>query len=140
MMNTFAIARVRTWCVREERHERSNDSAKVSGVRIRFPLGRLFVTPGVLSLLADLRDTGKPYSVLHAAQADDPMSLVLPYVRRHASGDWGDVNGEDWSANDQALRIGGRLFSAYQLPTRARLWIITEADRSSTPVLRPDEY
>lgn len=47
---------------------------------------------------------------------------------------------EDLAANDHALRYGGRLFSAYSLPTRDRLWIITEADRSATTLLLPMEY
>jgi hypothetical protein len=68
------------------------------------------------------------------------MTFVLPYLQRHASGDWGDVGAEDWNANDEALRLGARLFSAYKVETSARLWVITEADRSATTVLLPAEY
>jgi hypothetical protein len=68
------------------------------------------------------------------------MTLALPYVQRHSSGDWGDVGLEDWNANDEALALGARLLSAYQLETQGRLWIITEADRSATTILLPAEY
>jgi hypothetical protein len=55
------------------------------------------------------------------------------------SGDWGDLCAEDRKANDRDLREGGRLFSAYDTPA-GRLWIVTEADRSSTCILLPYEY
>jgi hypothetical protein len=61
-------------------------------------------------------------------------------IRRHASGDWGDVTPEDRKANEQALRDGSRLFSVYRFPDGRKLWIITEADRSSTCVLLPEDY
>ena len=62
------------------------------------------------------------------------------YLARHAGGDWGDVCPEDARANDQALREGMRLLSAYTLQDGTRVWIITEADRSSTCILLPEEY
>jgi hypothetical protein len=105
-----------------------------------FQLGRLSATPGALALLAEIRDTGKPYSVQCAAKLDDPMSLIVPFIMRHAAGDWGDVSREDWKANDDALTSRTRVFSAYDLGEGRRLWIITEADRESTTVLLPDEY
>ena len=64
---------------------------------------------------------------------------VLTALRRHVSGDWGDLCPEDTLANDTALREGGRLFSAYG-QGEERFWIITEADRSVTTVLLPDDY
>jgi hypothetical protein len=64
---------------------------------------------------------------------------VLAALRRHASGDWGDLCPEDTLANDTALREGGRLFSAYG-QGEERFWVITEADRSVTTVLLPDDY
>ena len=140
MTREYATARARGWRVREESGPFANERAKASAPCARFALGRLFATPGSLSLLAELRDAGKPFSVQQVAQADDPMSLVLPYVRRHVSGDWGDVGRDDWAANDEALKVGARLFSVYQLAVGARIWVITEADRSSTTVLLPDEY
>jgi hypothetical protein len=59
---------------------------------------------------------------------------------RHARGDWGDVCEGDRQANDGALTDGSRLLSAYQTKTGTRLWVLTEADRSSTCLLLPEEY
>jgi hypothetical protein len=64
---------------------------------------------------------------------------------RHVKGDWGDLDAEDKQANDQALKQGSRLLSAYnddRFPGHgvSTLWIITEADRSATTILFPDEY
>lgn len=85
----------------------------------RFPSGRLLCTPGALALGVDF----------------------MPYLSRHLSGDWGDLCASDAAANDAALRHDdGRLFSAYDLLDNGRLWIITEADRSATTLLLPEEY
>jgi len=86
------------------------------------PLGRVLATPGALRALALARADG------------------AAYLARHASGDWGDLDAEDWTANDRALPGDERLLSAYRLPNGERLWIITEADRSATTLLLPDEY
>lgn len=64
---------------------------------------------------------------------------VFTALKRHASGDWGDLCPEDSLANDAALQHGGRLLSAYGQGVN-RIWIITEADRSVTTVLLPDDY
>ena len=64
---------------------------------------------------------------------------VLTALRRHAAGDWGDLCPEDALANDTALQCGGRLFSAYGSGNE-RFGIITEADRSVTTVLLPEDY
>lgn len=64
---------------------------------------------------------------------------ILHALRRHASGDWGDLCPEDTLANDGALHHGDRLLSAYGQGNH-RFWIITEADRSVTTVLLPDDY
>ena len=64
---------------------------------------------------------------------------VMTALQRHASGDWGDLCPEDTLANDTALHDGGRLFSAYG-EGQHRFWIITEADRSVTTVLLPEDY
>jgi hypothetical protein len=85
-------------------------------------LGRLVATPGALELAE--------------AQRIDLGALVA----RHRAGDWGDVCREDARANDAALRHGERLLSSYGKGTAGHLWIITEADRSSTCILRPDDY
>ncbi|MFL5241539.1 MAG: hypothetical protein ACJ8FY_05480 [Gemmataceae bacterium] len=64
---------------------------------------------------------------------------VLTGLRRHACGDWGDLSPEDTLANDSAVQQGGRLFSAYGFGA-ARFWVITEADRSVTTILLPEDY
>ena len=88
--------------------------------RVRFRLGRVVATPGALAELS---------------QKD-----ILQALGRHARGDWGDLCEEDWQANEQALKYGSRLFSAYQTKDGVKFWIITEADRLATTVLLPEEY
>ncbi len=65
----------------------------------------------------------------------------LRLLGRHESGDWGDLSDEDVAENEFSLKEGFRLLSAYKLPdTGERIWIITEADRSITTLLLPEEY
>ncbi len=87
-----------------------------------FPLGRMVATPGALDVLETLKL--------------DPLT----FLRRHACGDWGELDPEDVEANLVALRHGLRLLSNYPLNNTERLWIITEADRSVTTLLLPAEY
>lgn len=87
-----------------------------------FPLGRIVATPGALEAL----EASRQYPAV--------------FIGRHVRGDWGDCGPEDAAANDQALQDGGRLLSVYRTSLGVKLWIITEADRSSTCVLLPDEY
>ncbi|MEO2088897.1 MAG: hypothetical protein ABGY75_05290 [Gemmataceae bacterium] len=88
-----------------------------------FPLGRLVATPGAIDALAATQQT------------------AIEFVRRHQGGDYGVVNADDKKANDEAVRCGERVFSAYLLSDgETKLWCITEADRSSTCLLLPDEY
>lgn len=61
-------------------------------------------------------------------------------LARHLSGDWGDIEDEDIAVNALALDQGGQLFSAYQIEAETTIWIITEADRSVTTFLLPEEY
>lgn len=61
-------------------------------------------------------------------------------LSRHITGDWGEVDAEDKRANDQSLIDGSRLLSAYRSQDGTKFWIITEADRSVTTVLLPEEY
>jgi hypothetical protein len=65
---------------------------------------------------------------------------VLHAMARHERCDWGEVCEEDRRANDEALVEGTRLLSAYRDGNGTRFWVITEADRSATTVLLPDEY
>jgi hypothetical protein len=87
---------------------------------VQFELGGITATPGVLGSIS--------------------QKEMLDALERHAAGDWGEVDENDKRANDNALRDGTRLLSAYVTKSGTKLWIITEADRSSTTVLLPDEY
>jgi hypothetical protein len=75
----------------------------------------------------------------HAAEVLDQADIG-PALARHSRGDWGDVSSEDWLANEAALAEGTRLLSAYVAGDGTRFWIITEADRSATTVLLPEDY
>lgn len=65
---------------------------------------------------------------------------VMKALSRFARGDWGDMDEEDKKSNDWALKNGGRLFGAYHDQNGTKFWIITEADRSVTTVLLPEDY
>jgi hypothetical protein len=65
---------------------------------------------------------------------------IFTLLLRHLTGDWGDIPAEDAEANKEALANGWRILSSYPQPSGARIWIITEADRSATTVLLPEEY
>lgn len=71
---------------------------------------------------------------------DESQTNPVQLLRRHVTGDWGDLEAEDRAANNAALVSGARILSAYSLATDERLWIITEADRASTTLLLPMEY
>ena len=86
----------------------------------KFPLGQTVITPNALEQLTQ----------------DD----VLGALKRHAVGDWGDVCPEDAQENELSLREGFRLLSVYQSTAGVKFWIITEADRSATTVLMPEDY
>jgi len=80
-----------------------------------------------------------------ACQNPDFAQFIHDCLNRHVKRDWGDLDDEDKQANDQALKEGTRLLSAYyddRFPKNgvATIWIITEADRSATTILFPDEY
>jgi len=60
--------------------------------------------------------------------------------RCRTRGDWGLVGDADWKENDLSVHKGFRILSVYETQARRRFWIITEADRSSTCILLPDEY
>lgn len=69
-----------------------------------------------------------------------PQDEILVAFRRHASGDWGDVDEEDRESNDRAFQHGDRLLSVYHTAEGIKFWIITEWDRSVTTVLMPGDY
>ena len=88
----------------------------------RFPLGQVVATPGALSVLASLNVS--------------PWTLLA----RHVRGDWGELDDHDWRENERALTEEARLLSVYTLAGETRIWIITEADRSATTLLLPQDY
>jgi hypothetical protein len=88
----------------------------------RFQLGQVVAIPGAL---AALEESGE--------QPSD-------FLARHVAGDWGDLSDADRNENEFSLVNGFRLLSSYTLKDGVKLWIITEADRSSTTLLLPEEY
>jgi len=90
-----------------------------------FALGRLLMTRGVNDLVAERMDFAR---------------FVTESLNRHRKGDWGDLGDEDRNENELSLKAGYRLFSAYEAEGLPKIWIITEADRSATTILFPDEY
>ena len=85
----------------------------------KFPLGQIVITAN--------------------ANAQLDSQAVSEALSRHASGDWGEVGEADRQENELSLREGFRLLSVYGTG-KGRFWIITEADRSVTTVLMPEDY
>ena len=85
------------------------------------PLGRVVATPGALQLLNE--------------SGEEP----LRYLTRHALGDWGDLDVNDFRENERSLKHDWRILSSYPIGA-SRIWIITEANRSYTTILLPEEY
>jgi hypothetical protein len=67
-------------------------------------------------------------------------AVPTPYLQRHRTGDWGNLEPADIAENARAVHQRERILSAYLLPTGTPIWIITEADRSVTTVLLPTDY
>jgi hypothetical protein len=88
----------------------------------RFGLGQVRATYGALAALAAAGRTPNEF------------------LRRHQTGDWGDLMDEDAQENELALLDDYRLLSAYDLGNGIRIWLITEWDRSATTLLLPQEY
>ena len=88
------------------------------------PLGKTYCTMGALFAFTQALD-------------EEPDK----FLARHANGgDWGELSESDRQANEHAVANGLRVLSAYTLRTGEKIWIITEADRSSTTILLPEEY
>src|SRR5260370_4691634 len=87
-----------------------------------FPLGQIVATPGALAALERAKQT------------------ATCFLARHATGDWGELEPTDIAENEYSMAHGFRLLSSYQTGAGEKLWIITEADRSVTTLLLPDEY
>ena len=86
-----------------------------------FPLGQVVATPVAIDLM----------------MANEVGTSEI--LKRHQCGDWGELVPEDCSVNEDAIRCGDRIHSAYKLGECERLWVITEADRSVTTLLLPSE-
>jgi hypothetical protein len=85
-------------------------------------LGQIVATPGALDAL---EQSGESAGTL---------------IKRHLSGDWGELDEHDRAENEFSVEQGFRLLSAYTLSNGTRIWVITEADRSATTLLLPSEY
>ena len=101
---------------------RPNHSTNRQSTITHFALGQTFITPGAEEALQIAGQT------------------ATEFLRRHMSGDWGELSDEDVRENEFSLKEGLRLLSAYQTGKGQKLWIITEADRSATTILLPSEY
>ena len=88
----------------------------------KFPLGQIVATPGALDAFTEA--------------GEEPVT----YLARHAAGDWGEVCEEDAKENEFSVENGFRILSAYRLKDGTKIWVISEADRSSTCILLPSEY
>ncbi len=96
-------------------------------VKPKFPLGQLLATPGALQVLAQSGETPEAF------------------LNRHVRGDWGEISEGDKELNEEALRDGSRIMSAYRTSNGSRIWVITEASddrgvRCATTILLPEEY
>lgn len=88
----------------------------------KFQPGQIVARPGALTAL----------------EASD--EAPFEYLSRHIRGDWGELEENDRAENEVGLVHGFRLLSAYTLRNGTKIWIITEADRSATTILLPEEY
>jgi hypothetical protein len=104
------------WLKFRSKLERLNEKA------ILFSLGRIYLTPGANEAL------------------DESKQEPFEFLSRHQTGDWGIVGKEHSQENDFSVKNGFRILSAYKTNKDTKLWIITEADRSSTTILLPSEY
>lgn len=93
-----------------------------NAIGISFELGSLYITLGAIEALRE--------SNQHPQE----------FLQRHQCGDWGELSEEDKRENELSLKHDFRILSAYRTAKGARLWVITEADRSATTILLPEEY
>lgn len=100
----------------------STTTVATSAPTTLFPLGRTFLTIGARDALREA--------------SEEPDG----YFARHQSGDWGTVCADDRRENDFSVKNGLRILSAYMLGSGEKIWVITEADRSYSTILLPEEY
>ena len=104
------------WLRFRRKLEAINESA------VLFPLGKVFLTVGAREALEE--------------SGEQPFD----FLNRHQTGDYGLIDEEDWQENELSVKDRFRILSAYRTEVGIKIWIITEADRSSTTLLLPEEY
>lgn len=104
------------WLRFRRKLERLNEKA------ILFPLGQIYSTHGAKDALSE--------------SDQEPFE----FLKRHQTGDWGELCEDDKDANEHSLKENFRILSSYRTKLNEKIWIITEADRSSTTLLLPEEY
>jgi hypothetical protein len=104
-------------------------------------------SPYLRIALADEQRQNRLFELGHVVMTEGVAALGVdfsPYLARHVAGDWGELDHFDKRQNDIAVKEGLRILSAYDVPLgngdTERMWIITEADRSATTILLPEEY
>ena len=100
--------------------------ARAPAPAAKFQLGQLVATPGAIRAMQEA--------------GIEPRDLIS----RHLRGDWGDLCEDDKRLNDEAIKDGSRIFSAYKFGG-VKFWVITEAAddsgvRAATTILLPEEY
>jgi hypothetical protein len=84
---------------------------------------------------------GKVYLTIGAREAlEESNQTAIEFLARHQSGDWGDICGDDRRENELSVKERFRILSSYKTSKDVKLWLISEADRSSTTLLLPEEY
>lgn len=96
--------------------ERLNESA------ILFPLGTVYLTIGSKETLLESNQD------------------AFSFLEKHQTGNWGELCENDKKENELSVKEGFRILSSYKTAKGEKIWVITEADRSSTTVLLPSEY
>jgi len=100
----------------------NNNTITQTQNKVLFPLGQIFLTVGAQNAL------------------EKSHQLPNEFLAKHQTGDWGMVCEDDRKENERAVTEGFRILSVYKTEKGEKLWIITEADRSSSTILKPDEY
>jgi hypothetical protein len=104
------------WLKFRQKLERLNEKT------ILFPLGSIYLTVGAKEAL------------------EESGQNAFEFLSRHQTGNFGIVGKEDWKENEFSIKNGFRILSAYKTNNDVKIWVITEADRSSTTILLPSEY
>jgi hypothetical protein len=100
----------------------TTDTTETTPVLVRFPLGRVFLTPGAIEVLAEAGQSAQEF------------------ICRHASLEQGELSDADHRENLFSISRSLRIFSAYKTAKGVKIWVLTESDRSATTLLLPDEY